>query len=232
MLAKRIAAWMRGHVRKALARGILMGLSGGIDSAVVAVLAKMAVRSNVLGLLLPCHSAPMDEADARLVARAFNIKTRRVNLSGVYDMLLSTLPPGNRIAAANLKPRLRMLTLYYFANEMNYLVAGTGNRSEISVGYFTKFGDGGADIFPLGGLLKRDVCVLARELGIPQRIINKLPTAGLWAGQTDEGEMGITYDKLDAILAGERVGGATQGKVKAMIARSEHKRRLPGVFHC
>lgn len=230
MLAERIATWMRKQVQKANARGIVLGLSGGVDSAVVAVLAKLAMKDNVLALLLPCHSDPRDETDARFVARKFAVKTRRVDLSTVYDRLRATLPSASRIALANLKSRLRMLTLYYFANKLNYLVAGTGNRSEISVGYFTKFGDGSADILPIGGLLKREVRALARQIGIPQRILAKPPSAGLWKGQTDEGEMGITYETLDALLAGKPVERAARKKIKEMIARSEHKRRPPLVF--
>src|SRR5690606_5628013 len=105
------------------------------------------------------------------------------------------------MAVANLKPRLRMTTVYYVANTRNYLVAGTGNRSELTIGYFTKYGDGGVDLLPIGRLLKAEVRELARELGIPERIITKAPSAGLWAGQTDEGEMGFTYAELERYLS-------------------------------
>jgi NAD+ synthase len=133
---------------------------------------------------------------------------------------------------ANLKPRLRMLTLYYFANKLNYLVVGTGNKSELTMGYFTKYGDGGVDILPLGDLLKTEINKLAAELGVPREIIDKPPSAGLWAGQTDEGEMGITYAELDKILSGEPKG-ILQEKidlVKSREALSRHKRALPDIF--
>jgi NAD+ synthase len=197
-----------------------------------AALAKKALGDRVLGLLMPCHSEPTDLEHARLLATKFDIETEYVDLGPVFDRLMAFLPGGSDLAAANLKPRLRMATLYYFANSRNYLVAGTGNKSEITVGYFTKYGDGGADLLPLGDLSKYQVRELARELGVPEEIIAKPPSAGLWAGQTDEGEMGITYDELDRTISAIEKGdirgcdGAILERVKAMMAASEHK-RLP-----
>ncbi|MCK4307002.1 NAD(+) synthase, partial [candidate division WOR-3 bacterium] len=133
---------------------------------------------------------------------------------------------------ANLKPRLRMLILYYFANKLNYLVAGTGNKSELTVGYFTKYGDGGVDILPLGGLLKTQVIELAKELKIPQKIIEKVPSADLWKGQTDEGELGISYAELDKIILAIESGNSETtdpmvlNKLRNLMQVSEHK-RLP-----
>nr|MCU0256832.1 NAD(+) synthase [Vicinamibacterales bacterium] len=137
-----------------------------------------------------------------------------------------------RLAQANLKPRLRMTTLYYVANRLNYLVAGTGNRTEIAIGYYTKYGDGGVDLLPLGALVKSEVRALARELGVPAPIIEKPPSAGLWIGQTDEGEMGFTYAELeDYLLRGpDAVAPATVMKIERLVRASEHKRHLPPVF--
>jgi len=236
MLAGQIVEWIAGRVSEARARGIVVGLSGGVDSALVAVLAQRAVGENVLGLLMPCHSQPVDGEYARLLADTFDIETITVDLGPVYDALVAALPPGSDLARANLKPRLRMATLYFIANTRNYLVAGTGNKSEIMVGYFTKWGDGGCDLLPLGGLFKTQVWGLAGELGIPEQIISRPPTAGLWPGQTDEGEMGITYAELDATLRAIERGDtsscepATLAKVQGMIARSAHKRALPPIF--
>ncbi len=215
-----------------------MGLSGGIDSAVVAALVREAIgKDKVLALILPCHSRKQDLEDAKLVAKKLGIRTKIVDLSRIYDNLIKILPKADKLAYANLKPRLRMLTLYYFANKLNYLVCGTGNKSELMVGYFTKHGDGATDILPIGDLLKRDVKKLARQLKILARIINKPPTAGLWPGQTDEGEMGITYLELDDIL--ERLENKKKqilprkkvDKIKVMIKRSEHKRQGPKVCY-
>ncbi len=229
-LSEQISDWIAERVREAKAEGIVVGLSGGVDSSLTAVLAKKALGDKVLGLLMPCHSNPTDLEHAKLVAAKFDIETEYVDLSPVFDSLMASLPPGTDIAVANLKPRLRMATLYYFANGRNYLVAGTGNKSEIKVGYFTKYGDGGADILPLGDLLKTQVRELARQVGIPEEIITKPPSAGLWAGQTDEGEMGITYEELDSIISALEKGDtsgcdeAALERVKAMMAASEHKR--------
>lgn len=230
-LVEQISGWIAEQVRGAKAEGIVLGLSGGVDSAVTAALAKKALGDKVLGVHMPCHSDPTDLEHARLLADKFDIETEYVDLSPVFDSLMASLPKGSDLAAANLKPRLRMATLYYFANSRNYLVAGTGNKSELTVGYFTKYGDGGADILPLGDLLKSQVRELARELGVPEEIIAKPPSAGLWAGQTDEGEMGITYDELDRTIAAIEKGD-TSGcdesvleQVRAMRAASEHKRQ-------
>ena len=232
----KIVAWIRKKVKEAGAKGIVLGLSGGIDSAVACALAKEAVgKENVLGLFMPCHSHSQDLKDAKTAAGKLKIKTRLVDLCGVYNSFLKVLPEASSLALANLRPRLRMATLYYFANKFNYLVCGTGNKSELMAGYFTKYGDGGVDILPIAGLLKKDVRRLAQELGIPKHIITKPPTAGLWPGQTDEGEMGITYNVLDDILyrlehkQRQAAGKEKVAKVKRMIARSGHKRNMPEI---
>lgn len=230
-MKNKIISWIKKQVKDADARGIVLGLSGGIDSAVVAALCVKALGSSkVLGLLMPCHSHGQDARDALLVARKLKVKVKKVDLSKPFDTLIRVLPAGDGLPSNNLKPRLRMLTLYYFANKFNYLVCGTGNKSELFAGYFTKYGDGGVDILPIADVYKKDVRTLAGELGIPQAIITKSPTAGLWPGQTDEGEMGITYHELDDILGRlehkkkQALSKGKVDKVKAMMKRSEHKR--------
>ncbi|RLC63658.1 MAG: NAD(+) synthetase [Chloroflexi bacterium] len=237
-LPDQIAAWLREQLTTAGADGFVVGLSGGVDSATSAALAVRAVGSeHVLAALMPCHSQPEDARLARLVAETFGIPTVTVDLSGAYDALMDTLPPSDHpLAAANIKPRLRMITLYYLAQSHNYLVLGAGNKSELMVGYTTKWGDGGVDLLPLGDLYKTQVWELARELGVPQGIIERPPSAGLWPGQTDEGEMGITYRELDRVLAAIEAGDTsgieptTLAKVRDMIARSAHKRAMPPIF--
>ncbi len=212
------------------ARGVVFGMSGGLDSSVTAILCKRALGDKVLGLIMPCHSNPADEDHARLVADLFDIRTEKIDLGPVFDLLLNLLPAGDRLPVANLKPRLRMVALYYFSNRLDYLVVGSGNKSELMAGYFTKYGDGAVDISPLGGLLKTEVRQLAQELGVPPQIIAKPPSAGLWAGQTDEGELGITYDELDEALRALEAGKIDQfddevlAMVRKMVSRNHHKR--------
>jgi NAD+ synthase len=234
--AEPLAAWMRQQLVAAGARGFVVGLSGGVDSAVVARLAHLAAPQKVVAALMPCHSDPEDEHDAEFVAKHFALATVRIELSEAYDALVPAVQRAvgderARVPLANIKTRLRMTALYFLANQRQYLVAGAGNRSEIAVGYFTKYGDGGVDLLPLGHLLKSDVRALARELGVPPAIINKPPSAGLWIGQRDEEEMGFTYDDLERYLeeGPQGVSPALAMKIERMIRLSEHKRELPAI---
>lgn len=243
-----IAEWMKTQVESAGARGIVVGLSGGIDSAVVVGLAAKAMPGQVVGVLMPCHSDPIDEAHGRLSAEQFGVPAITLDLAPAYDRLTADLqsavldlqrdqpgvaPAGEvdlkaRLPLANVKPRLRMATLYFIANSLNYLVAGTGNRSEIAIGYFTKHGDGGADVLPIAKLFKSEVRALARELGVPAPIIEKPPSAGLWSGQTDEGEMGFTYEQLEHHLTGAApVPVDVAERIERLARASAHKRAMP-----
>jgi NAD+ synthase len=248
-LLERLAGWMRESVAAAGAQGLVVGLSGGIDSAVVARLAQLAAPGEALGVLMPCHSDPQDERDAAVLANHFSLPTVRMDLSQPYDSLVVTLKPAlesvprsihkahphddprARVPLANIKPRLRMAALYFVANSLNYLVAGTGNRSELAIGYFTKYGDGGVDLLPLARLVKSEVWTLARELGVPPAIIDRTPTAGLWLGQTDEAEMGFSYSDLEQYLSGgpQAIPPALAMKIERLTRASEHKRQLPPV---
>jgi NAD+ synthase len=243
--AERIASWLRERVESAGAKGLLVGLSGGIDSAVVSRLCQMAVPNHALGVLLPCYSQPQDEEDARLVAHTFSLPLIRVDLGHPFDALVESLHAAvkglphevhvtdikQQLPEANIKPRLRMATLYFVANSLNYLVAGTGNRSEITLGYYTKYGDGGVDVLPIGGLLKSEVRALARDLGVPDAVLDKAPTAGLWIGQTDEAEMGFTYDVLEQYLqqGHSAVPPHVADRIDQLRRASEHKRALPPI---
>ncbi len=232
-----IVAWLQERVTAAGADGFVVGLSGGVDSATTAALAVRAVGAEqVLAALLPCHSQPKDARLGRLVAETFDIPVVTVSLDSSFEALMDALPPSDdRLPSANVKPRLRMTALYYLAQSHNYLVLGSGNKTELLVGYFTKYGDGGVDLLPLGALYKTEVWELARELGVPQEVVERPPSAGLWPGQTDEGEMGISYKELDGVLAAieaeetDNIDPATLSKVREMIANSAHKRAMPPI---
>lgn len=234
---KKFESWFETFLSESKADGTVVGVSGGIDSSVVSVLLKQLIGDKHLAIFIGIESNKEDKMDARLVAEKFDLNYKEIDITDVFNLLASKLPEGNMIARANLKPRLRMMTLYFFANFYNKLVAGTGNKSELMVGYFTKYGDGACDFLPIGSLYKSEVRVLAKYLGIPEKIISKPPSAGLWKGQTDEGELGITYEELDKALYLIEIGQeknldqATYEKVITMIKNSEHKRNLPVIFN-
>ena len=234
-IAEKLSLWIKEQVAAAKCKGVVLGLSGGMDSSVAAALCQRVFPGNTLGVIMPCHSHNQDVEHAQALAKNFSIPIKIVVLDSTYDNLLKALPDEkaspdvSRLAQANLKARLRMLTLYYFANRLNYLVVGSGNRDERAIGYFTKYGDGGVDIQPLGGLLKGQVRELAQFLNIPRQIIDRPPSAGLWEGQTDEGELGFSYDELDRYLASGKASAALREKFRASIAAAEHKRQPPPV---
>ncbi|GLI50064.1 NH(3)-dependent NAD(+) synthetase [Tepidanaerobacter syntrophicus] len=226
-LCDKLVEWLKNYVKNAGASGAVFGMSGGVDSSVVSVLCKKAFGDNVLGLIMPCHSDKNDELDAKLVAEKFDIKYKVVTLDSVYDEFLKVVDETeDKLVKANIKPRLRMTTLYYYAGLNNYLVVGAENKSELVVGYFTKHGDSGADLMPIANLVKSQVRMLASYLGIPQKIIDKAPSAGLWSGQTDESEMGITYEELDNYILTGKADPKIKERIELLNKRSEHKRSL------
>lgn len=227
-----IIVWIQEKVKVANANGIIFGLSGGIDSAVVAGLAKKAFPNDTMAVIMPIHSNLRDEADALIVARALDVDVINLDISPVYDNFLKAMPfeGENPMAKANIKPRLRMMTLYYLAQEMGYLVCGPTNKSELHVGYFTKHGDSGVDMLPIADFVKEEVYELARLLDIPAEIINKAPSAGLWDSQTDEKELGFSYETLDKFI---RTGEGPKDiikKIDKMNRISEHKRNYPPIY--
>jgi len=231
-IAAQLTDWLRDRVKDAGAGGIVVGLSGGIDSALVAALAKRTFPENCLGVVMPCQSIPADMEDAKLVAGHLQVPCLLIDLSKPFARMKEQLTQGlgkppEGLALSNIKPRLRMITLYSVAATYNYLVAGTGNRSEAYIGYFTKYGDGGTDLWPIVGLVKEQVRGLARFLGVPDQIVDRVPSAGLWPGQTDEGEMGLTYAELDQYLLTGEGSEEVVAKIERLHRNSAHKRALP-----
>ncbi len=224
-------------------KGVVLGLSGGVDSALVAKLCADALSpKKVLALGLPAGPGGEDMRDAASWAKSLGIGWRVVDIGRLAKTFEEELiaSRANRIARGNIRARLRMVVLYFVANTEDRVVMGTGNKSELLSGYFTRWGDGGADFLPIGDMYKTQVREMAAELGVPKRIVDKTPTAGLWKGQTDEGELGISYEDLDRILLGIElqlepeviaqkagVSLALVAKVERMVAANVHKRKMP-----
>lgn len=240
MDAERIAdyleKWLKDRVQSAGAEGVVLGVSGGVDSAVAAVIAKRAFPDQCLALLLPCESHVSDLLHAQKLVEEFGIPYRIVELDNAFRVLYAQFASliklqgeKDRLLKANIKPRLRMIALYYSAQARNYLVLGTSNKSEISIGYCTKYGDNAVDLQLLGDLYKSEVYELARFLKVPDIIINKPPSGGLWSGQTDESEMQFTYAELEKYIQGERQGLQNLERIEMMERASQHKRKLPEI---
>lgn len=234
-IAEKIAGWLKEKVNEANADGLVIGNSGGVDCAVVMALSKKVFPNTTLGIIMPCYSMPEDKEDALLLADNFHIETEIIDLSSTYDDMLAKLnykdsvPP---MALGNIKPRLRMTVLYYYAQTLKRLVAGTSNKSELTAGYFTKYGDGSADLLPIGSLTKFEVWKLADQLGVPDKIINKSPTAGLINGRSDEEEMGFGYEELEKFIKDredEIEDPEVLKRIKKLYKINEHKRNLPPV---
>ena len=240
-----IHQFLRAHALADGNTGVVIGLSGGVDSALTARLARDALGADrVLGVLLPDAGFPPELlTETEEYARSLGIASHTVPLGPAVVALHQLLPEvTDRVTRGNLVARLRMIVLYALARERRRLVAGTGNKSELLLGYFTKYGDGGVDLLPIGDLYKTEVNALAEQLGLPLPIRTRAPTAGLWEGQTDEAELGLPYSAIDRILYGlerlrteeeiaERTGlPITQVRgVAERIAKSRHKRRAAPV---
>ena len=243
-----ICSFIKSKLRESKAEGLIIGLSGGIDSSTVAYLcARIVKRDKILGLILPSETTSSEDIeDAVTVADNLGIKYKNLHIDHLIEPFPKLCPQcsNSALANGNLKARIRMMLLYYHSNSMNRLVMGTGNKTELLVGYFTKYGDGGVDILPIGDLYKTHVKEVAEYIGVPKNIIEKAPTAGLWTGQTDEEELGIKYDLLDKILylmtdenlsipdIAERLKIEENEvlRVKNMVGASKHKLSSPSII--
>lgn len=224
--------WLIDILATTGAKGFVFGSSGGKDSAVVGALLRKATR-NVLGVILPCGNIDEDEQHAWTLSSSLDIVTTKVDIKEPFESLSNTTNGALKedllegLALSNMKPRLRMTTLYAIGQSKGYLVAGTGNKSEYTIGYFTKWGDGAYDVNPIADLTVSEVRILGDYLGVPKEILYKAPSAGLWAGQTDEDEIGATYKEIDEYL----LKGSTNEKAEAVIVehirQTEHKRKEP-----
>lgn len=217
------------------AKGIVYGNSGGKDCTLVGLLCKRACDQTV-GVIMPCQSKRnygQDTDDALAAAKQAGIETLKVDLSAVKVQMLDEINkvcPVTDQSSANIAPRLRMTVLYAVAQSRGYLVAGTGNRSERFMGYFTKWGDGACDFNPIGDLTVTEVYEFLRFLGAPERIISKAPSAGLFEGQTDEQEMGVTYAQIDGYILNGQAELGLQEKLERVHAATAHKRDMPVLY--
>jgi NAD+ synthase len=242
---RRISRFIKDYVEKSNAKGVVLGLSGGIDSCTTAALSARALGGNrVLGLMLPEKETynAKDIKHAELVAEKFGFKTERIDITATLEAFYTTTPTfdqADKLSKGNIKARTRMIYTYYYANRCSLLVCGSSDKSETMMGYFTKWGDVAADISPIMDLYKTQVRKLAQHVGVPREIVRKPPTPGLWPGQLAEKELGIGYEQLDLILYGlecfmktEEIAAQLEvdrrvvDKVKKRWLSTEHKRRM------
>lgn len=243
-----IIDFIRSETHKAGVDGAVIGISGGIDSALTAALTVKALgKDKVLGIHMPESglTPSTDSEDAKTLADWLGIEFQTIDISEIILAFMASVPESeaaDKLTRGNLKARVRMSLLYFHANQLNRMVMGTGNKTEIILGYFTKYGDGGVDLEPIGGLYKTEVWELSRRIGVPESLITKKPSAGLWAGQTDEAELGISYVKVDQVLRMLELNEAPEtilntlgisieqlNSVIKRIERSEHKRKAAPV---
>lgn len=241
ILIEKIVLWLKEQVKNTNSKGLLVGLSGGIDSALVANLIKLACPDNSLAVILPIYSSKSSIDDARLLVDQCKIDCITVELSDEHTKILEKSMKAlkskgifkqeyEKMTDANLRARLRMSTLYAIANNLGYMVVGTDNADETYTGYFTKYGDGGVDILPLKKIYKSDVYEMAKILKVPKSIIEKAPSADLWENQKDEDEMGVTYDAIESYMKGNKVSEEEEKIILNLHKKSEHKRNIPPHF--
>ena len=226
---KVIEKFLVDYMNNSHTNGYVLGLSGGVDSSMVAALTKKAVgKDRLTGIMMPIHSLKEDLQDALELAKTCDINYHIIDASDVYDKYISSFEEIgvelDRSTCSNLKARIRMSILYAYAQKHNLLVIGTDNKDERYTGYFTKYGDGAADIYPIAKLIKGEVVEAAKLLGVPTRLAERTPSAGLFRGQTDEEEMGIKYKDLDNYLLGKEIPEDVKAKIERLHRITEHKR--------
>jgi NAD+ synthase len=245
-IGEEIVKWIKNYVEENGLQGAVVGVSGGVDSATTAFLVSKALK-NYYFLILPSDSTPQrDIQDALKVVKLLNAEDRHsmISVDDVVSIIRDKVGTDDKRVIGNVKARIRMVYLYAFAQKFNYLVVGTGDKSELLLGYFTKYGDGGVDILPIGDLYKTQVRLLAKALGVPKEIYEKPSSPALWTGQTAEEELGFKYEVADLVLYAMYEKGLSETEVtrllgieksvveriKQLVRINSHKRNLPPIF--
>lgn len=221
----KIKEWIEKILKESNANGFVYGVSGGIDSALICAIASNFFPKTSLALRMDIYNSNNDVRDANLVIEHFNVNSEVINLEDIYELFLKKVEH-NSLSSMNLKSRLRMNTLYYYAQLKNYLVCGTSNACELYTGYFTKYGDSGSDFMPLANLTKDDVYQCSKILNVPEQIIQKSPSAGLFENQKDEDDLKVKYSEIDAFLKGEKISKESENRIIELHKKSEHKRKM------
>ncbi|MFH1257771.1 MAG: NAD+ synthase [Candidatus Micrarchaeota archaeon] len=240
---QQLVSSIRKYFHGAGKKKAVIGISGGVDSALVCYLACKALGpQNVFAYHLPYVQNERDGRDAENLAKMLGANFKQIDIRRAVDTLTDTYKPSTRIASGNIRVRARMMALFTFAHMHEGLVIGTGNRTELLLGYFTKFGDGGCDVLPIGNYYKTQVWEMAKLSGLPEHIINKVPSAGMWEGQTDEKEIGVTYSEIDKILCAHfdlKLGwdklenyfkAEKVQRIAELNGKSGHKRSMPQIL--
>lgn len=219
-----LVLWLRKEIEKSGAKGVIVGISGGIDSALVGAIAKEAFPNDSFGVIMPILDRESDKEDGIELCKLIELDYSIISLKNEYETMVDKLNLTNDLGKGNLQARLRMSALYAIAQEKSYLVLGTDNYAEYYLGYFTKYGDGGCDLLPIVQLHKSEVFKMSELLGLPKSIINKAPSAGLWDNQEDEKQLGFKYNDFESFIKNKKISKDIELKIYKQHESTEHKR--------
>ncbi len=222
-----IAKWVNSYVTSYKLNGVTLGISGGIDSAVVAGIISKFTNLETQYVFIDIGNSTLDKKCVKELAKKLKVNIRTINLKKEFQTLIKTIKVKDKMTLANIKPRLRMTTLFALASEKKHIVLGTSNADELYLGYFTKFGDSGCDLMPIANLNKSEIFEIAKELKLPKSIIERAPSAGLFNDQTDEKEMGVTYKEIDAYLSGKKISLKSKQTIERLHKVNSHKFSMP-----
>lgn len=222
-----IAKWVNSYVTSYKLNGVTLGISGGIDSAVVVGIISKFTNLETQYVFIDIGNSTLDKKCVKELAKKLKVNIRTINLKKEFQTLIKTIKVKDKMTLANIKPRLRMTTLFALASEKKHIVLGTSNADELYLGYFTKFGDSGCDLMPIANLNKSEIFEIAKELKLPKSIIERAPSAGLFNDQTDEKEMGVTYKEIDAYLSGKKISLKSKQTIERLHKVNSHKFSMP-----